>query len=204
MKNAGYPFDPATGKGGWPHPIIYVAAKAGLLEFTSQLLQQDLARIGIRIELKIVNWATYLAMSQRRNTVALAPAGWQSDFPDAADFFEPIFSTASIANENSNNSAFYSNGKLDALLDVARKETNQAARARMYREADRVVCDDAPWAFEYVVQRLVVHQPYVRGFHDHFVWDLYARDTWIDRGKRELTSRSGVFGHLGSVLGSNR
>mgnify|MGYP000052299377 CR=1 FL=1 len=204
MKNAGYPFDPATGKGGWPHPIIYVAAKAGLLEFTSQLLQQDLARIGIRIELKIVNWATYLAMSQRRNTVALAPAGWQSDFPDAADFFEPIFSTASIANENSNNSAFYSNGKLDALLDVARKETDQAARARMYREADRVVCDDAPWAFEYVVQRLVVHQPYVRGFHDHFVWDLYARDTWIDRGKRELTSRSGVFGHLGSVLGSNR
>lgn len=202
MKKAGYPYDPVTGQGGWPHPIVYVAAKAGLLEYTSQILQQDLARIGIRIELKIVNWATYLAMTQRRNTVALSPTGWQADFLDPADFFEPIFSTASIADENSNNTAFYSNPKLDTLLDQARKETDQRARQRMYQEADHIVCDDAPWAFTYVVQRRIVYQPYVRNFHDHFVWDLYSRDTWLDRGKRELAQRSGVLGHLGSILGS--
>lgn len=201
MKAAGFPYDPATGQGGYPKPIEYLIDKQGLDEFIAQILQQQLAKIGLRLELRIVSYPTYLAMLERRGTVAMSPQGWQADFPDAADFFEPLFATSAISDEGSTNSTFYSNPKLDALLDVARKETDATKRRAMYDEADRIVCDDAPWAMTFSDTRFVFHQPYVRSYEQHAVWDYYVQQSWLDRGAQAVASRAGVLGHLGSLLG---
>src|SRR5262249_35656009 len=48
MKNAGYAYDAATGQGGFHGTIVYYAYTTGLVEYTSQVLQQELARIGLR------------------------------------------------------------------------------------------------------------------------------------------------------------
>ncbi|HSQ62752.1 MAG TPA: ABC transporter substrate-binding protein [Polyangiaceae bacterium] len=208
MRRAGYPYDPATGTGGWPKPIVYVTYKQGLVEYTAQVIQQQLARIGLRLEIRMVSYPTYLAMSKRRGTVAITNSGWSQDFPDASDFFEPIFATAAINDEDSNNGSFYSNPKLDDILVRARKELDPAVRKRLYDDADAIVCGDAPWAMEYLYRYYGVHQPYVRDLAQHNVWSNYVRDAWLDKPPARTSSARasvrlaprGLFGSILAVL----
>ena len=199
MRRAGYPYDPKTGKGGWPKVIPYPVYKQGMYEFTAQVLQQQLAKIGLRIEIKTVSFPTYLMMTKRRGTTAMMPAGWSQDFPDANDFFEPIFSTSAINDEDSNIAAFYSNPKLDDLITRGRRELDPAKRKSIYDEADAIVCSDAPWAMEYEYRYYGVHQPYVKGLRWSPVWPNYVRDVWLDKPhKTPMRARAGA---LGQILG---
>ena len=52
--------------------------------------------------------------------------GWAMDYPDPSDFFEPILHSRAIADEDSQNRAFFRNPRFDDLLDRARKETRWA------------------------------------------------------------------------------
>lgn len=45
------------------------------------------------------------------------------------------------------NSGYYSNPEVDKLLEAARRSTDQAERARLYKEMQTIVQEDAPWAF---------------------------------------------------------
>lgn len=61
------------------------------------------------------------------------------------------------------NFARYRNPAVDQLLDRAASSRDPAAMARLIREAERIVTDDAPWWFFSYLKGVVVHQPYVRG-----------------------------------------
>jgi ABC-type transport system substrate-binding protein len=182
MRAAGYPFDPDTGRGGWPKPVDYLLYDQGVVLYTAQLLQQDLARIGIRLALKTVSWPAFLAMRTQRNRPGMAFASWQMDYPDPSTFFEPLFASSALAGESTYSTAFYSNPQLDALLDRAHGEGDSAARADLYRRADAIVCDEAPWAFTFGYHSFDVRQPYVRGFSPHPVWGRDVTNVWLDRG----------------------
>jgi ABC-type transport system substrate-binding protein len=194
MRRAGFPFDPVTGKGGWPSPIVYPLYDRGLLSYTAQLLKQDLARIGLRIELEIVSFPTFLAIQQRPDGAAMSQANWEMDYADPSALFDPLFSTASIGEGGSYNTAFYSNPRFDDLVGRARRESDPAARRAMYREADEILCDDAPWAFAYAYHGYEVRQPYVRGFAAQPVWSRDVSGVWVDRVER------GIARALGGVL----
>jgi ABC-type transport system substrate-binding protein len=206
MKQAGYPFDPATGRGGWPAPILYDAVRQTLPEYTGLSIQQDLAKIGIHLELRVSSPGTWSALTHRRGRSAMSPQGWHADFPDPSNFLEPRFATGSIADEEGSNYAFYSNPRVDSLLERAKRELGAAERTRLYAEVERILCDEAPWAFEYSQRFYRVRQPYVRGFRIHAVWTTDVMPLWIDRARdlegRILAPFSGAL--LGSVIGERR
>ncbi len=198
MKKAGYPYDPATGKGGYPKPITYLAYKPGLSEMSGQLLQQQLARIGIRIELRVVSFATYLTLSQRRGRTAMSSQAWNQDFPDALDFYEALWSSRVITDEGCSNAAFYKNDELDRILGRARGELDPVLRQRDYDRAQEIVRDDAPWAMTHAYTWYVVKQPYVHDLPLHPTWVYDVRRTWLDRAGQALARRAGV---LSGALG---
>jgi ABC-type transport system substrate-binding protein len=181
MRKAGYPFDPRTGHGGWPRPVDYLLYDQGLVPYTAQILQQELAKIGIRLELKIVSFSAFLAMRTQPDRPGMSFGSWAMDYPDPSTFFEPLFASAALSGEATSSSAFYSNPVLDALLARAHRELDPAARARLYRDANAIVCDDAPWAFTFSHHFYDVRQPYVRGFAAHPVWGRDASRVWLDR-----------------------
>jgi ABC-type transport system substrate-binding protein len=183
MAKAGYPFDPATGKGGYPVAIPYPVYKQGLPSFTAQLLQQDLAKIGLRIDLRVLSYPTFLSVTRRRGKSPLMPGTWTEDYPDASDFLEPLFGSRAINDEDTSNVAFYKNPTVDALLDEARGELDPARRTALFSRANRVICDEAPWAFTYSYRWYQAWQPYVRGYRTHPVWTNFVRDAWIDRAR---------------------
>ncbi len=184
MRKAGYPYDPATGRGGWPKPVIYPLYDQGLVVYTAQLLQQDLAKIGLHIELKLVSWPAFLAMQQRPGGAAMSQANWEMDYPDPSSLFDPLFSTESIGPESSYNTSFYSNRRFDDLIGLARREIDPRRRTSLYREANEILCDEAPWAFAFAYHFYDVRQPYVRGFRPHPVWSMDVSRVWLDRSQK--------------------
>jgi ABC-type transport system substrate-binding protein len=188
MRKAGFPYDPATGEGGWPKPIDYVVYD-GLLVYTAQLLQQELAKIGLRIELRLVSWQAFLTLQHRKGGAAMSPGNWAMDYPDPSSFFEPLFTTASIAGEATDNTSFYSNPHFDELVARAHREFDPAQRRALYREAGALLCDDAPWAFTFSYHFFIERQPYVRGPLLHPVWYVDPTRVWIDRSEGPSVSK---------------
>ena len=182
MKKAGYPFDPVTGTGGWPQPIEYVMYDIGIPTLSSQLLQQDLARIGLRLHLKMVSWPAFLALQGRPDGAQMSQGNWDMDYPDPSTILDKLFSTDAIAAEGSTNTAFYSNPRFDDLIARAHLELDPAVRKALYREANAILCDDAPWAFTFGYHFIDMRQPYVHGFVAHAVWPLDVSRVWLDRG----------------------
>jgi ABC-type transport system substrate-binding protein len=189
MRKAGFPYDPAHGGHGWPKPIPYFLTDNSVTAYTAQILQQDLARIGLSIELRLVSWPALLAITSRPGAVAMSPQGWGLDYLDPSNFFDPLFSTSALAAESSTNKAFYSNRTYDALVDRAHRELDPALRDGLYRQANEILCDEAPWAFAYGTHRFDVHQPYVRDYKPHPVWQVDVSRVWLDRATTPLERR---------------
>jgi peptide/nickel transport system substrate-binding protein len=179
MRKAGYPYDPATDTGGWPDTIEYVVSEVGLLTYTAQVLQQQLARIGLRIRIKLVSYTTHLALVTMPGRVAMTAFNWEPDYPDASSYFEPLFVTSAIGSQY--NTAFYSNPHLDDIVDRAHHALDPAARKALYREASEILCDEAPWAFTSGYHFTDVRQPYVHGYRAHPVWTMDLAGVWLDR-----------------------
>jgi ABC-type transport system substrate-binding protein len=195
MRRAGLP-------DGWPAVIPYYVYRPGVPEMAGQVIQQELAKIGLRLELRATSYPTYLAITHRRGKAAISPQAQTEDYPDPSDFLEPLFTKAAINDDDTSNFSFYVNDALDRLLARARRTVDDAERARMYADAERIVCDEAPWAFEYSYRFFHVHQPYVRGYAVHAVWAEDPARVWIDRdaGARVAGARRA----LGPILGDAR
>jgi ABC-type transport system substrate-binding protein len=116
----------------------------------------------------------------------MSPQGWTMDYLDPSTFFEPLFASSSIGAESSNNTAFYSNPRYDEIVAHARRELDTSVRNALYRQANEILCDEAPWAFTYGQHDFIVRQPYVRGFAAHPVEPLALREVWLDRAAGAL------------------
>ena len=159
--------------------------------FTAQIVQQQLARIGIRIHLRLVSYPAYLAIGQRIDGTQMTPWGNQVDYADPSALFDTGFSTAAINPDASNNVAFFSNARYDNLVSGARHEMDPVARKALYHEANDILCDQAPWVFTWAQRDFVMRQPYVRGFAMHPIWPLDVRGVWLDRADAELRKALG-------------
>ena len=188
MRLAGYPYDPKTGIGGYPKEIPYIALLESMGQQAAVLYQQQLKKIGIRLRLQLVGWPTFLAKTSRRRTTPMGTAGWHADFAEAGAFFEPILTSRSILDDGAQNAAFFSNKKLDGLISDARRIVDPVARNRLYRQAEAIVRDEAPWATTYSYRYYELWQPYVHGYRPHPVASQEVRDMWFDAGGRTKTA----------------
>lgn len=208
MRLAGYPFDPITGRGGYPHVIDYVAPGDTFEQQAAEVWIQQLAKIGLHVRLDLTSYASYLARISKRRTVAMGWAGWKADFPDASNFFEPTLSSRAIDEEHSQNYAFFKNEELDRLLDDAAREMDAERRAAFFTRAEEIVRDDAPWVPTHSPLLFELWQPYVRGYVPHPILPQRFRHVWIDeQAKRSSGQRTSSrpfsalpFGLLGGGL----
>lgn len=184
MREAGFAYDPATGRGGYPRELDFVTVNDSFDAQVAEIYQQQLARIGVRVRVRALSYPAYLAETGRRGGAALGMDGWTADFADPADFFEPLFSSSSIAPEDSQNRAFYTNPGLDALLGRARREPDPEARLTLYREAERALSTDAPWAFVYYPRAWEMWQGYVNGYRPSDASRRGLRSVWLGREGR--------------------
>lgn len=179
MRRAGFP-------NGLPNPVTLWVGESPSARFYGELAQADLAKIGIRVNIRQVAFAVYLKETGKPGRVQMAFTGWNQDFPDPADFLDILFHSRSIHEEDAENRAFYRNPELDRILDEARIERDKERRRALYEEANDIVARDAPWAFTYYPLDMEGWQPYVRGYRPHPVWSKDYRSVWLDLPRRRV------------------
>jgi peptide/nickel transport system substrate-binding protein len=105
---------------------------------------------------------------------------WAMDYVDPSTFFDPLFASAARGDGPTNSSSFYVNPRLDDLLARSRHELDPGTRARLYGEANAIVCDDAPWAFTFLRHFYDMRQPYVHGITANPVLGRSVGRAWLD------------------------
>jgi ABC-type transport system substrate-binding protein len=111
--------------------------------------------------------------------------GWLQDFTDPSNFLDNLFHSRSISPISSKNRAFYSNPRVDQLLNAALAETNQTKRLKMYQEAEKIIVNDAPFVFLHHTERYAVHQPWVEGYTLHPMWSERYEYVRVDDARRQ-------------------
>lgn len=108
----------------------------------AELIQSDWKAVGVETDIVTMEWGEYLksATDKSRNSVVMM--GWIGDNGDPDNFLATLNSCAAIGTANY---AMWCNKAYDALIDQAKRITDQHERARLYEQAQVIFKEQAPW-----------------------------------------------------------
>ncbi len=142
-------------------------------------IEQDLREIGIQVELRPMTYSAFQAKAETRGQIAFGVFGWMLDYPDASDFLDVLLNGERITDTDCNNSAFYNNPEVNRRLDTAVVSMDNDERTRLFREAEDVIMQDAPWVPLIHEQVPVLYHPRLRGTTPHPVWLWRYEKMWF-------------------------
>ena len=152
-----YPYDPEKAKAliaeagaeGAELTFFVTEGGSGMLDPVAMgtAIQADLEAVGFDVKIETYEWNSFLREVNPglEGKADMAEMAWMTNDPDTLPFL--ALRTQSWPEEGGFNSGYYSNPKVDELLNAARSSTDQAERARLYQEMQVIVQDDAPWVF---------------------------------------------------------
>lgn len=107
-----------------------------------ELMQADLAKIGIKVELISYDWPTYLKKSSAGEH-DMVQLGWTGDNGDPDNFLFTLLGCSAV--KAGSNYARWCNTSFDSLVKEAKLTTNITKRTSLYKKAQEVFKDQAPW-----------------------------------------------------------
>ena len=105
------------------------------------IYQQDLKKYGIQIQLKMVEWISFIKLMDERNfdAVTLAWTGGSVEWQP-----KQVWHSSS---KTGSNFIDYKNSEVDRLIDLANKELNRKKRIRILRKVFKLIAEDHPYSF---------------------------------------------------------
>ncbi|MFU6989152.1 ABC transporter substrate-binding protein [Pseudomonas paraeruginosa] len=108
----------------------------------AQLLQSDLAEVGIKASIRVIEWGELIRRAKNGEHDLLF-MGWAGDNGDPDNFLTPQFSCASV--KSGLNFARYCEPALDKLIADGKAASDQAQRGRLYHQAQKLIHEQALW-----------------------------------------------------------
>mgnify|MGYP002713058718 FL=1 len=152
-----YPYDPEkarallaeAGADGAELTFYVTEGGSGMLDPIAMgtAIQADLAAVGLKVKIETYEWNTFLGKVNPglEGKADMAEMAWMTNDPDTLPFL--ALRTDAWPDKGGFNSGYYSNPEVDKLLEAARVSTDQAERAKLYKQMQQIVHDDAPWVF---------------------------------------------------------
>ncbi|MGE0221306.1 ABC transporter substrate-binding protein [Mycolicibacterium sp.] len=108
----------------------------------AQIVADNLAPLGITVNIRTVDFATWLD-EQNSGNFDMLMMGWLGNI-DPDDFYYAQHHT-----DGTSNAQKFSNPEVDRLLDAGRVETDRAARADHYAKAATLIADEVSYIYLY-------------------------------------------------------
>lgn len=168
-----------TADGGWERDG---AALKGLLltsnrapnEAIATLIQSQLQEIGVPMEIQQLDSR---AVMDATTAGAFDLLLWRFEWSDP-DGLRIFLGSDAIG---STNRTAYSNPAVDALLNQAAHETDEAARAALYLDAQKLILADAPWQPLYNPVDVMAMRDAVHGIKIGYMGRMLVNDAWVEQ-----------------------
>jgi len=140
----------------------------------AQAIQQDLAAVGIKADLKTLAQSAVITAGGEPDQAPMIWSGgmaWIADFPDPSDFYGPILGCGGAV-KGGWNWSWYCNDTLEAAAKKADAMTNPAMaqdREAAWRDIFIKIMADAPWAPIFNEERFTMHSARIGGDNSWFV-----------------------------------
>jgi len=108
----------------------------------AELMQADLAKIGVGVEIVSYEWGEYLKKARDKDRDGAVVLGGTSDNGDPDNLLSYFFSCSGVGGSNNANWCYK---PLEDILQKARVSSNKDERTKLYQEAQAIVIDQAPW-----------------------------------------------------------
>jgi peptide/nickel transport system substrate-binding protein len=171
-----YPADPArarrllaeAGCGGGFSLEITVPSNYTMHVDTAQVVVNQLKQIGVNASIKLVDWATWLSDVYRSRQYQATIISLDANNTSPRSFLSRYYSTGGSNFLNFKSEAF------DRVYDAAQIETGDARRLSLYKEAQRIISDNAAAVY---IQDIWGFHAFPRGrFAGVVNYPLYAVD----------------------------
>ncbi len=151
-----------------------------------QYFKRSMARIGLTVKLDYMDWPTFQDRVKTKSTQIFA-MGWVGDYPDGETFLQLFYGPNESPGPNDFN---YKNPEYDKLYRKISVMNESEERLKIYRQMERMICDDVPAIFSYHPVAFVPYYTYLKNYKpNNFAWGA-AKYSDIDLQKRkELIGR---------------
>jgi dipeptide transport system substrate-binding protein len=110
----------------------------------AELMQADLAKIGVKAEIKTFEWGEYRKRLQAGEH-QMGMLGWTGDNGDPDNFLHTLLGCASAQQASGSNIAKFCYKPFDDLVVKAKAVNNQEERTKLYEQAQVIFKEQAPW-----------------------------------------------------------
>ncbi len=107
-----------------------------------EMVQSDLAKIGVKVKLVTFDWPTYLEKS-KKGEHQMIQFGWTGDNGDPDNFMNVLLGCSAV--KAGSNYARWCQKEFDDLLQKAKEESNVAKRTSLYSKAQELFQVYKPW-----------------------------------------------------------
>jgi len=166
-----YPYDPDTAvsllsQTGFELEIT-VPSNYSMHVDTAQVIANQLSKIGITVKIKQVDWATWLSDVYFGRNYMATIISLDSPVVSPRSFLSRYYSS------NGSNFINFSNSNFDKIYDSILVETDEIKRIKLYREAQRVITENAASVY---IQDILYYKAVSKSFDGVLEYPLYAVD----------------------------
>ena len=178
LADAGYIKDKngSLTKDGKPLKFEIITNQNKQREMTAVLIQRRLQEIGVKVSIRVIEWASFVNRFIKTGDFDVVVLGWGLSLdPDQYNIWH-----SSQQEPGQFNFLGYSNKTVDQLLELGRKELNPHKREKIYREFSKHLLEDSPIVYLYAGYGLSAVHKRVKGikkpappagiYHNNYDW----------------------------------
>jgi peptide/nickel transport system substrate-binding protein len=174
-----YPYDPEMARSllaeagyadGFTTRFWVPESGSGMIAPTeiAQVVQADLAAVGVTAEIVTQEWTSYVADWQNNGLDAgtgygMAEMSWNFSSPDPGEWLDVNLKTDAHPPGGGFNGSFYSNSEVDELLTQASESSNLEERTELYKQVQAVLREDCPWLFMFSANNVAAATARLKG-----------------------------------------
>ncbi|EPR37328.1 ABC-type transporter, periplasmic subunit [Desulfovibrio sp. X2] len=141
---------------------------------TAIIIQERLRQIGIKVEIRTIEWASFIKEFINPGNFDAVILGWSTTVdPDNYTVWH-----SSQTPPQGLNFVHYANPEVDRLLEEGRETLDQAVRKRIYDRIQELLHDDQPYCFLYVPYALPIVSARIRGIEPAPAGITYNFERW--------------------------
>jgi ABC-type transport system substrate-binding protein len=137
-----------------------------------QSIQNDLAVVGVKAEIKSMSNQTYSAYASTPKRCAMGPSGWWMDYPDPSDWMALYSKGAAVV--GGTNCTFWWSPQLEKMMVEAEKTQDPDARIAEYEAIQDYIMTQAPYVSMYQPVMTTMHSKRLGGMtslHPVYWWE---------------------------------